>query len=120
MLLDTDTASIPVVVLIYVHRFLLITKCRGGRIGNKIDTLEDEDIKMKQSQDLFDLAGTNGFSEVTVCLQCSAKTVANVNDVFHYAQLSAVYPVTQLYDRGTRALKPACKDAFTRIFVMCE
>ena len=91
-----------------------------NRIGNKIDTLQDDFNKKKQSEDLFDLAGTNGFSEVTVCLQCSAKTVANVTDVFHYAQLSAVYPVTQLYDRSARALKPACKDAFTRIFVMCK
>eukprot|EP00729_Bicosta_minor_P001200 gene1200-992_t len=89
-------------------------------IGNKIDTFQDDALRKKQSQDLFDLAGTNGFSEVTVCLQCSAKQMANVNDVFHYAQLSAVYPATQLYDRSARALKPACKDAFTRIFVMCD
>jgi Ras family protein T1 len=88
-------------------------------VGNKSDT-QDLAKKTLHDKDVLALAGTQGFSEVTVCVQCSATQMGKVHDVFHYAQLSAVYPVTQLYDRAVPALKPGTVDAFTRIFVICD
>ncbi len=38
-------------------------------------------------------------SHVEVCLNCSAKTLRMVNDVFFYALKSVLYPLQPLYDR---------------------
>ncbi|KAJ8319335.1 hypothetical protein KUTeg_004426 [Tegillarca granosa] len=47
----------------------------------------------------------NDFAEVETCVECSAKTLKNITEMFYYAQ---------------KALTPQCKKALTRIFKICD
>ncbi len=62
--------------------------------------------------------------EVETCLECSAKNLIYVNEVFYYALKAVVYPVAPLFDvqahDGNGALRPLCVKALRRIFLMCD
>lgn len=60
------------------------------------------------------------FKEVETCVECSAKVLLNVSEVFYFAQKAVLYPTAPLYDSRAHALKPACVDALRRIFRLCD
>lgn len=57
---------------------------------------------------------------VEVCLNCSARTMKMVADVFYFALKAVIYPLQPLYDRLERRLKPLCIRALKRVFIMCD
>lgn len=80
---------------------------RGGEVTNK--SLEDE-IRPIMAE----------FKEVETCVECSAKIPLNVSEVFYFAQKAVLHPTAPLYDSKKQALKPACIDALSRIFKLCD
>lgn len=62
----------------------------------------------------------NGFKEVETCVECSAKTLVNIAEVFYFAQKSILHPTAPLYDSKEQALKPACVTALKRIFEISD
>lgn len=60
------------------------------------------------------------FKEVEVCLECSAKKMQFVEDVFYYAIKAVVHPTAPLFNTMTNQLRPACTKALKRIFVLCD
>ena len=62
--------------------------------------------------------------QVETCLECSAKKLAFVGEVFYYAIKAVVYPVAPLFDvhahGGAGAMRPAAIKALKRIFLMCD
>eukprot|EP00793_Prasinoderma_coloniale_P007002 PRCOL_00001834-RA len=62
----------------------------------------------------------NAFSEVETCLECSAKKLIYVTEVFYYAQKAVLHPTAPLYDTETGELKTDCVRALKRIFVLCD
>lgn len=80
---------------------------RGGEVTN--EALEDE-IRPIMAE----------FKEVETCVECSAKIPMNVSEVFHFAQKAVLHPTAPLYDSKKQALKPACIDALSRIFKLCD
>ncbi|KAK4056464.1 ERMES complex Ca(2+)-binding regulatory GTPase gem1 [Microbotryomycetes sp. JL221] len=87
-------------------------------VGNKIDlrqghvtneALEDEVLPIMQE-----------FKEVETCVECSAKIPLNVSEVFYFAQNAVLHPTAPLYDTREHMLKPACVNALTRIFKLCD
>eukprot|EP00735_Rhodelphis_limneticus_P011130 TRINITY_DN4188_c0_g1::TRINITY_DN4188_c0_g1_i1::g.2102::m.2102 TRINITY_DN4188_c0_g1::TRINITY_DN4188_c0_g1_i1::g.2102 ORF type:complete len:646 (+),score=151.71,sp/P0CO78/GEM1_CRYNJ/37.11/4e-139,Miro/PF08477.8/5.3e-20,Miro/PF08477.8/0.00085,EF_assoc_2/PF08356.7/1.8e-26,EF_assoc_2/PF08356.7/4.3e+03,Ras/PF00071.17/3.2e-20,Ras/PF00071.17/2.5,EF_assoc_1/PF08355.7/3e-14,EF-hand_1/PF00036.27/0.00013,EF-hand_1/PF00036.27/0.048,EF-hand_5/PF13202.1/0.00062,EF-hand_5/PF13202.1/0.15,EF-hand_7/PF13499.1/3.8e len=85
--------------------------------GSKIDirstmlnvSLENEVLPVMQS-----------FSEIESIIECSAKQLFNIAELFYFAQKSVIYPTSPLIHLHTQELKPECKRALKRIFKMFD
>ncbi|XP_062999038.1 mitochondrial Rho GTPase 2 [Elgaria multicarinata webbii] len=62
----------------------------------------------------------NQFSEIETCVECSAKNLKNISELFYYAQKAVLHPTAPLYDPEEKQLRPACARALTRIFNMSD
>ncbi|CAK6444880.1 unnamed protein product [Pipistrellus nathusii] len=60
------------------------------------------------------------FPEIETCVECSAKNLRNISELFYYAQKAVLHPTAPLYDPETKQLKPACAQALTRIFRLSD
>ncbi|XP_004705837.1 mitochondrial Rho GTPase 2 [Echinops telfairi] len=56
------------------------------------------------------------FPEIETCVECSAKNLRNISELFYYAQKAVLHPTAPLYDPVVKQLRPACAQALTRIF----
>lgn len=87
-------------------------------VGTKIDlrpsVVDDESLE----EDIAPLMAE--FKEIETCIECSAYLALNVGEVFYYAQKAVLYPTAPLYDSRTHTLKPACADALSSIFYLCD
>uniref|UniRef100_A0A8C4N0M7 Ras homolog family member T2 n=1 Tax=Eptatretus burgeri TaxID=7764 RepID=A0A8C4N0M7_EPTBU len=59
-------------------------------VANKSDVLDHS------SMDII-LPLMNQFSNIEVCIECSAKTMKNISEVFHYAQKAVLHPTSPLF-----------------------
>lgn len=90
-------------------------------VGNKIDTrggISDPNAAAKM--EAFIKPIMDKFREVDVCIECSAKTVSNISEVFYFAQKAVLYPTGPVYDVENQALKPSAAAALRRIFKLCD
>jgi len=88
-------------------------------VGNKIDlrgrdNLTNERLKMEVMPIMDE------FKEVETCVECSAKELLNVSEVFYFAQKAVLHPTAPLYDSREHVMKPACIEALKRIFKLCD
>ncbi|ELK28425.1 Mitochondrial Rho GTPase 2, partial [Myotis davidii] len=60
------------------------------------------------------------FPEIETCVECSARNLRNISELFYYAQKAVLHPTAPLYDPETKQLKPACAQALTRIFRLSD
>ncbi|VDN33934.1 unnamed protein product [Gongylonema pulchrum] len=60
------------------------------------------------------------YEEIETCVECSAKTMKNISEIFYYAQMAVIYPTHQLYISEDRELSRKCKKALVRIFKLCD
>uniref|UniRef100_A0A8C9F5I7 Mitochondrial Rho GTPase n=1 Tax=Pavo cristatus TaxID=9049 RepID=A0A8C9F5I7_PAVCR len=91
---------------------------KGARIpiilvGNK------SDLQMGSSMEVI-LPIMNQFSEIETCVECSAKNLKNISELFYYAQKAVLHPTAPLYDPEEKQLRPACSRALTRIFNLSD
>ncbi|XP_064528587.1 WD repeat-containing protein 90 isoform X6 [Pseudopipra pipra] len=91
---------------------------KGSRIpiilvGNK------SDLQMGSSMEVI-LPIMNQFSEIETCVECSAKNLKNISELFYYAQKAVLHPTAPLYDPEEKQLKPTCARALTRIFNLSD
>lgn len=90
-------------------------------VGNKIDTrggINDPSAASKMEEFIKPIMDT--YREVDVCIECSAKTVSNISEVFYFAQKAVLHPTGPLYDVDKHALKPPAAAALRRIFKICD
>jgi Ras family protein T1 len=87
-------------------------------VGNRIDT-RGGDITNEALEDEI-LPIMNDFKEVETCVECSARTLVNIAEVFYFAQKSVLHPTAPLYDSREQNLKPHCVNALSRIFKICD
>lgn len=40
----------------------------------------------------------NEFAEIETCIECSAKTLRNISELFYYAQKAVLHPTSPLYN----------------------
>ncbi|ULT96341.1 hypothetical protein L3Y34_004744 [Caenorhabditis briggsae] len=59
-------------------------------------------------------------TEVETCVECSARTMKNVSEIFYYAQKAVIYPTRPLYDADTKQLTDRAKKALIRVFKICD
>ncbi|POI33813.1 hypothetical protein CIB84_002434, partial [Bambusicola thoracicus] len=60
-------------------------------VGNK------SDLQMGSSMEVI-LPIMNQFSEIETCVECSAKNLKNISELFYYAQKAVLHPTAPLYD----------------------
>ncbi|XP_029413552.1 mitochondrial Rho GTPase 2 isoform X2 [Nannospalax galili] len=60
------------------------------------------------------------FPEIETCVECSAKHLRNISELFYYAQKAVLHPTAPLYDPEAKQLRPACAQALTRIFKLSD
>lgn len=82
-------------------------------VGNK------SDLQTGSSMETI-LPIMNQFSEIETCVECSAKNLKNISELFFYAQKAVLHPTAPLYDPEEKQLRPACTRALTRIFNMSD
>ncbi|CAJ0574624.1 unnamed protein product, partial [Mesorhabditis spiculigera] len=60
------------------------------------------------------------WSEVETCVECSARTMKNVSEIFYYAQKAVIYPMRPIYDIDAKRLSDKARKALTRVFKICD
>nr|XP_012593285.1 mitochondrial Rho GTPase 2 isoform X1 [Microcebus murinus] len=82
-------------------------------VGNKSDLRPGSSVEAV-------LPIMNQFPEIETCVECSAKNLRNISELFYYAQKAVLHPTAPLYDPETKQLRPACVQALTRIFRLSD
>lgn len=62
----------------------------------------------------------NDNKEIETSIECSAKEMLNVAEVFYFASKAVLHPTAPLYDTTEHNLKPKARDALKRIFTICD
>ncbi|XP_024084973.1 mitochondrial Rho GTPase isoform X2 [Cimex lectularius] len=88
-------------------------KCPIILVGNKVDLIEDTTVSA--AQDLME-----EYSEIESFVECSAKTLKNISEMFYYAQKAVLHPTGPIYVTEKQDLTENCKKALTRIFMVCD
>ncbi|XP_052129574.1 mitochondrial Rho GTPase isoform X4 [Frankliniella occidentalis] len=60
------------------------------------------------------------YPEIESCVECSARTLKNISEMFYYAQKAVLHPTGPLYVLESQDLTEECKKALTRIFKICD
>ncbi|XP_039261547.1 mitochondrial Rho GTPase 1-like [Styela clava] len=82
-------------------------------VGNKSDLVGDS-----QMDDILPIM--NEYPEVETCIECSAKTLKNISEMFYFAQKAVLHPTAPLFCTQTGMLKNDCRIALARIFCLCD
>uniref|UniRef100_A0A674NTN3 Mitochondrial Rho GTPase n=1 Tax=Takifugu rubripes TaxID=31033 RepID=A0A674NTN3_TAKRU len=62
----------------------------------------------------------NQYQDIETCVECSAKNLKNISELFYYAQKAVLHPTGPLYCPEEKELKPSCIKALTRIFKVSD
>ncbi|XP_055678544.1 mitochondrial Rho GTPase isoform X5 [Lutzomyia longipalpis] len=82
-------------------------------VGNKVDLVDFSTIDQV-------LSIMEEYPEVESCVECSAKTLQNISEMFYYAQKAVLHPTAPLYSIEDHDLTNDCKKALVRIFKVCD
>ncbi|XP_078257580.1 mitochondrial Rho GTPase 1 isoform X4 [Rhinoraja longicauda] len=82
-------------------------------VGNKSDLVEHSSMEAI-------LPIMNQYTEIETCVECSAKNLKNISELFYYAQKAVLHPTGPLYCPEEKEIKPACIKALTRIFKISD
>ncbi|RVE76317.1 hypothetical protein OJAV_G00008390 [Oryzias javanicus] len=82
-------------------------------VGNKSDLVEHSSMETV-------LPIMNQFSEIETCVECSAKNLKNISELFYYAQKAVLHPTGPLYCPEKKDMKPLCMKALARIFKVSD
>ena len=52
----------------------------------------------------------NEYPDIETCIECSAKQLKNISELFYYAQKAVLHPTAPLYAPELEKLKPACAE----------
>ncbi|XP_039542973.1 mitochondrial Rho GTPase 1-A isoform X5 [Pimephales promelas] len=82
-------------------------------VGNKSDLVEHSSMETI-------LPIMNQYSDIETCVECSAKNLKNISELFYYAQKAVLHPTGPLYSPEEKEMKPSCIKALTRIFKISD
>ena len=86
--------------------------------GCRMDTAPYEEAFESQRKFLEELL--KEYREVETAIECSARNMHYVQEVFHFALKAVCHPQFPLYDTINQRLKPRCSQALRRIFLLCD
>ncbi|XP_035261936.1 mitochondrial Rho GTPase 1b isoform X2 [Anguilla anguilla] len=82
-------------------------------VGNKSDLVEHSSMETI-------LPIMNQYTEIETCVECSAKNLKNISELFYYAQKAVLHPTGPLYCPEDKEMKPPCVKSLTRIFKVSD
>ncbi|XP_030064264.1 mitochondrial Rho GTPase 1 isoform X2 [Microcaecilia unicolor] len=82
-------------------------------VGNKSDLVDYSSMETI-------LPIMNQYTEIETCVECSAKNLKNISELFYYAQKAVLHPTGPLYCPEGKEMKAACIKALTRIFKVSD
>lgn len=82
-------------------------------VGNKADLMEYTNMEGI-------LPIMNDFAEIETCIECSARTMKNISELFYYAQKAVLHPTAPVYNAEEKELTTSCKKGLTRLFRICD
>ncbi|KAM9785004.1 mitochondrial Rho GTPase 1-A isoform 1-T1 [Syngnathus typhle] len=82
-------------------------------VGNKSDLVEHSSMETI-------LPIMNQYQDIETCVECSAKNLKNISELFYYAQKAVLHPTGPLYCPEEKELKSSCIKALTRIFKVSD
>ncbi|KAF9618858.1 hypothetical protein IFM89_002726 [Coptis chinensis] len=85
-------------------------------VGCKLEVRDDTQTSLEQVMSPI----MQQFREIETCIECSAKNLIQVPEVFYYAQKAVLHPTGPLFDQETQTLRPRCVRALKRIFILCD
>lgn len=88
-------------------------RCPVVLVGNKVDQVDYSTVDT--AMDIM-----NDFKEVESFVECSAKSLHNISEMFYYAQKAVLHPTGPLYIADKQDLTSGCRNALTRIFKICD
>uniref|UniRef100_A0A8C2CEK0 Mitochondrial Rho GTPase n=1 Tax=Cyprinus carpio TaxID=7962 RepID=A0A8C2CEK0_CYPCA len=94
----------------------------GAEKGSKIPIIlvgNKSDLRSGSSMESI-LPIMNQFSEIETCVECSAKNLKNISELFYYAQKAVLHPTAPLYDPEDNQLKRQCVRALSRVFSISD
>ncbi|ODV89190.1 hypothetical protein CANCADRAFT_134671 [Tortispora caseinolytica NRRL Y-17796] len=88
--------------------------------ANKCELTSSSDIESDQLIESEMMPLIKEFKEIESCIRSSAITNYNVNQAFYLCQRAVTHPIAPLYDTKELTLKPAAKEALSRIFFLSD
>jgi len=89
------------------------SKCPIILVGNKVDRIEDSTVEA--AEEIME-----EFSEIESFVECSARSLKNISEMFYYAQKAVLHPTGPVYVTEKQDLTEECKHALSRIFKVCD
>lgn len=88
-------------------------------VGNKVDMRDELEAGLTVLEEEV-VPIMNEYREIEICVECSAKAMLNVSELFYFAQKAVLHPTRPLYDSLTHTMKPKCQEALIRVFRLCD
>lgn len=89
------------------------SRCPIILVGNKVDLIDDTTVTA--AQEIME-----EYPEIESFVECSAKSLRNISEMFYYAQKAVLHPTAPIYVTEKQDLTEECKKALTRIFMVCD
>ena len=89
-------------------------------VGNKVDVRDGPAGPSEQLMEKNVMPLMNKYKSIETCIECSAKSLSNVPEVFYFAQKAVLHPLFPLFDTELNQLKEKCVAALKRIFKLCD
>jgi len=82
-------------------------------VGNKVDQVDYTTMDAV-------MPVMNDYEEIETCVECSARNLKNISEVFYFAQKAVLHPSAPLWNYHDKDLTENCKRALLRIFKVCD
>ena len=82
-------------------------------VGNKVDQVDYTTMEAV-------MPIMNDYEEIETCVECSARNLKNISEVFYFAQKAVLHPSAPLWNYHDKDLTETCKRALFRIFKICD
>ena len=82
-------------------------------VGNKVDQVDYTTMDAV-------MPIMNDYEEIETCVECSARNLKNISEVFYFAQKAVLHPSAPLWNYHDKDLTDQCKKALQRIFKICD
>ncbi|XP_023323045.1 mitochondrial Rho GTPase-like [Eurytemora carolleeae] len=82
-------------------------------VGNKVDMIDYSTMEAV-------MPIMNDFEEIETCVECSARNLKNISEMFYFAQKAVLHPSAPLWNYQEKDLTDPCKKALSYIFKICD
>jgi len=82
-------------------------------VGNKVDQVDYTTMDAV-------MPIMNEYEEIETCVECSARNLKNISEMFYFAQKAVLHPSAPLWNYQEKDLTELCKKALHRIFKICD